>query len=129
MPKRPPSRGGLDSKCFKPTRFHCSLLNLPMQTASDPDTPLAPQPVPFSIQNRRQSISMAITCSTKGAVNIYYFFTHCRLFGSNNLTGTLHCFGKNNNGEAKPLGTEQMCLQQQGHRQTCGQARASCDHR
>lgn len=37
---------------------------------------------------------MAITCSPKGTVNIYYFFTHCRLFGSNNLTGTLHRFGK-----------------------------------
>lgn len=105
MHKRPPRRGGPDSKCFKPTRFAhsstCQCRRHQIQTL-----PLAPQPALFSIQNRVQSISMAITCSTKGTVNIYYFFTHCRLFGSNNLTGTLHCFG-NKPTMAKPSPWEQ----------------------
>lgn len=67
---------------------------------------------------------MAITCSTKGTVNIYYFFTHFHLFGYNNLTGTLHGFG-NDNGEAKPLGTRQKRLLQRDSSQPHGRGRAS----
>lgn len=37
--KWPPSPGWLESKCFSPTLFYCTLLNLPMQAASDPNTP------------------------------------------------------------------------------------------
>lgn len=33
---------------------------------------------------------MAITCSTKGPVSIYYSLTHSRLLGSHTLTDTLH---------------------------------------
>lgn len=78
--------------------------------ASRPHIPAAPEPA--SLQIHVQSISMAITCSTKGTVNIYYFFTHFRVFGSDNLTDTLHGFRKLQ-WRSQSLETKEKCLEQQ----------------
>lgn len=71
-----------------------SLLNLPIQAAWYPNTPRAPEPASLHHPDSCAMHFHGNNLFHKRYSKYLLFFTHFRLFGSNNLTGTLYCFRK-----------------------------------